>query len=175
MIPGEVRDTILELQKYNLGSRYPPKEVSNMLLTEMRVPLVCHWNSDDEQWEVYREKDGLLVWQLSLPKNMNVLSSSAVKNYLVKRDSSKFGTRDDKERQKDFKFWFDHIRPGLEEKRKTRNIEEAMYKHRELLPYLNRKFEGTRQHVVPAGPVVGVKKKDGKLVPIRAFKKTGVS
>ena len=105
MIPGEVRNTILELQKYNLGSRVPNEVVRNMLWAEMRVPLVAHWNSDDKQWEVYREKDGLLVWQLSLPKDMNNLTLG-LKHYLEKRDTSKFGTRNDEERQKDFQFFY---------------------------------------------------------------------
>ena len=170
MIVPEVRDTILELQKFGLGSRCPSPEVSKILLTEMRVPLKAHWNKDDSQWEIYRIKDKMLIWQMSLPKSMTNIDSG-IKFYLEKFDSSKHGTRGDAGRQKDFKFWFDHIRPGKEEKKDASLLAETSYRYRDITDYLNRKFEGNKPCVVPAGPIVGHRMKDGRQVPIRIVKK----
>lgn len=173
MIPGKVKDTIFELQKYNLGSRVPSPEVRSLLRTKMRVSLVAHWNSDDEQWEIYRELDGYLIWQLSLPKSINVLNLD-IKNYLAKFDSSKLGTRTDEERQKDFKFWFDRIMMDKRKERKDKVLSENRYRQREFISYMQHKFDGhkfPRLCVVPAGPVVGHIKKGDRMVEIRATKK----
>ena len=147
------------LGDYHLGGRDPPVEVSEKLL-QMRVPIKAIWNSDSCKWELYRIDGNKLLWQKTAPKGD--LTTSII-SWLQKFDSSKHGTRDDDERVKDFKFWFNHIRLNKDKEEKQAKKNEALYACRDINQYSKRLMGGNRQCVVPAGPVVGMLR-SGKLV-----------
>lgn len=164
MIVGEVERH--ELREHGLGGINPPKDVA-LALAEIRKELELIWNSDDNQWEIYRQYKGKLVWQNSAPVKGSEITPG-IKTWLQKYDTSQGGVLGEEERRREFSFILKDVF-AKEKRRRRERQEDVNYEVSSMSKWLMRFASGHRQVVVPAG-IVGVTK-EGKA--IRAYKTRG--
>lgn len=161
MIVSKVRRG--RLAKWGLGKHKPPEDLPK------NVELI--WNQDSLRWELYLlthrgaiSCDDELTWQMSTPFK-RVVTTSEVKNFIQKHDTSEGGAVSLEERQRRWVQMFKDSN-DREERRDQKILDDAYYEVGHMSKFLGRLEEGLRQVVVPI--TVGVTK-EGKA--IRAYPK----
>lgn len=157
-----------DLQKYNL------KVVQTSIdrqLKDFDSSLVVMYNSDDEQYEVYRTKySGLnptYHWQISIPKGQSL--SNWVIDWLKKHDTNPMGMKSKEDLERNFLRTIKQRMVAVENQKVQNYRDKVIDPANEYIrdAQKEKKVFGLRMPIVPT--CVGINKKTGKK--IYAYKK----
>ena len=156
-----------DMPKHGLGLHRTPPASAVKSLEELDKKLEFVWNSDEAQWEIYRlttpginASEDILNWQNTAPPGE---PTAAIKIWLQKFDTTKGGTRDSEDRERDY---IKSIHQSLanQDLKKEKDKQEQYYELGHVCKYLGGMAMASKSPNIVVPEAVGVTQTG---VPIR--------